>query len=99
MHKLLQQECSKKLARRKDCIYSGKGASLVDATNVPMHSRCIHRIAKSAPFGLDIASSHSLANMDSEHFKLSRMRMGSFIDAVDAEVSVHIHAFPVFDVS
>jgi hypothetical protein len=37
--------------------------------------------------------------MDTDDFQLSRIRMDSFIAAVDAEVSVHMHAFSVFELS
>ena len=80
------------------------GLFLVDtaiATNIPMKEvhEVLYRIAKSAPFGLDITSSRFLNGMDTDDFQLSRIRMDSFIAAVDAEVCVHMHAFSVFDLS
>jgi len=66
------------------------GLFLIDtaiATNIPMKDvhEVLYRIAKSAPFGLDITSSRFLNGMDTDAFQLSRIRMDSFIAAVDAE--------------
>ena len=68
-------------------------------TNCPLryiHS-ILYAIATSVPYGLNITSSYFLGNMNKERFSKSLERWNSSIEAVDLEVSSHMHVVSCFE--
>ena len=59
----------------------------------------LYAIARSAPCGLNITSSHFLGKMNKKRFSKSLERWNSFIEAIDLEVCSHMHLVSVFHLS